>query len=161
MKPVIICGGIGTKMWPESRKSLPKHFLPLLNGKSLFELNWEALRTRFSPEEIFLQTTEHQAEIAKKQAPEIRSENIFIEPEARNQGPATGFAAAQLYKRFPDEPFMLVQVDVLRQPTASFIQMIEGFDALIRKEGKIVTGGLKPTYAVMGVDYLIVNPETK
>ncbi|MEI8067950.1 MAG: sugar phosphate nucleotidyltransferase [Candidatus Shapirobacteria bacterium] len=160
MKPVIICGGVGAKMWPMSRNTMPKHFLPLLNKKSLFQLNWEALRLKFQPEEIFLQTNAVQAEIAQKQVPEILPENVFIEPEMRNQGPATGFAAAMLFKKFPDEPFMLVQADVLREPDEKFIEMIEQFDELIRKEGKIVTGGIKPEFALMGVDYLKVNQAT-
>ena len=93
MKAVIICGGIGSKMWPMSRSSMPKHFLPLIGNKSLFELNYEALRKKFGPEEIFLQTNEVQAKIAKSLKPEIPEENIFAEPEMRNQGPATGSAA--------------------------------------------------------------------
>src|SRR5690606_26711850 len=106
MKTVIICGGIGSKMWPMSRITMPKHFLPFINGKSLFQLNYEALRKKFVSEEIFLQTNEVQAKIAKNLIPEIIDENIFVEPEMRNQGPATGFAAAQLIKRgFGDEPF--------------------------------------------------------
>ena len=72
MKPVIICGGVGTKMWPMSRSASPKHFLPLIDGKSLFEINWEVLRKKFKADEIFLQTNAVQAEIAKKLVPEIR-----------------------------------------------------------------------------------------
>lgn len=160
MKPVIICGGIGSKMWPMSRSSMPKHFLPILDNKSLFQLNYEALRLKFEPKDIFVQTNAVQALIAQKQVPEIPKENYFIEPEMRNQGPATGFAAAMLYKKFSDEPFMLVQADVLRRPTDDFLGMIEKFDSLIKKERKLVTGGLKPSYAVMGVDYLIVDKKT-
>lgn len=142
-------------MWPESRQLSPKQFLPLFNGKSLFQLNWEALCLKFKPEEIYIQTTDTQAKMALEQVPEIVKENIFIEPEMRNQGPATGFTAAQLYKKFPDEPFILVQADVLRLPSEKFIEMIEVCDRLARETGKYITGGFKPTYPVMGVDYLI------
>ena len=38
LKPIILCGGSGTRLWPESRKSLPKQFMPILGNKSLFEL---------------------------------------------------------------------------------------------------------------------------
>jgi mannose-1-phosphate guanylyltransferase len=160
MNPVIICGGVGTKMWPESRQKSPKHFLPLIEGKSLFQLNWEILRRKYRPEQIFLQTNKDQAQIARELVPEIVEENIFIEPEMRNQGPATGFAAASLYKKFPDEPFMLVQADVLREPGDKFLEMVEQFDKLIREKGKVVTAGMKPAFAVMGVDYLVVDPNT-
>ncbi len=156
MKVVIMCGGVGSKMWPESRSSSPKQFLPLIGDKSLFELNWEALRIKFSPEEIFLQTNALQAEIAKKQVPEILPENIFIEPEMRNQGPATGFAAAFLIKKgFGDEAFILVQPDVTRKPENKFIEMLEMMGGLAELKGEYLTGGIVPKEIVRGVDYLV------
>lgn len=156
MKAVIICGGIGTKMWPESRVSSPKQFLPLIGEKSLFQLNWEALRLKFSPEEIFLQTNAQQAEMAKKLVPEILEENIFIEPEMRNQGPATGFAAASLIKKgFGDEAFMLVQADVLRKPEEKFIEMMKIVGGLAESSADYITGGIVPKTIVRGVDYLV------
>ena len=156
MKTVIICGGVGSKMWPMSRNTMPKHFLPLINGKSLFQLNYEALRKKFGPEEIFLQTNEVQAKIAKNLIPEIIDENIFVEPEMRNQGPATGFAAAQLIKRgFGDEPFILVQSDVLREPDEKFLDMIGEQEKLGRVGDKYITGGFVPQSIVRGVDYLV------
>ncbi len=156
MKLVIICGGVGSKMWPLSRASSPKHFLPLLNNKSLFQSNWESLRKKFKPEDIFLQTNAVQAEIAKKQVPEIVEDNVFIEPEMRNHGPATGFAAAQLIKRgYGDEPFMLIQADVLREPAEKFLEMIAEVEKLALTGDKYITGGFSPTRIVGGVDYLV------
>jgi len=156
MKAVIMCGGVGSKMWPESRASSPKQFLPLLGEKSLFQLNWEALRLKFSPEEIFLQTNVVQAEIAKKQVPEIVADNVFIEPEMRNHGPATGFAAASLIKKgFGDEPFILIQADVLREPTEKFLDMVEEANKWANNGDKYITGGFVPKSIIRGVDYLV------
>lgn len=156
MIPVIICGGFGTKLWPVSREHKPKHFLPLISEKSLFQFNYETLRLHFKPEEIFVSTNEDQFELAKKQVPEIPEENYILEPEMRNQGPATGLIAAFLYKRgFMDEPFMLVQVDDIRDPAENFIKMMLDCDKIARKENKYLTGGMKLEYPVMGVDYLI------
>lgn len=156
MKAVIICGGVGSKMWPESRATSPKQFLPLIGDKSLFQLNWEALRLKFSPKDIFLQTNAEQAEIAKKQVTEILSENVFIEPEMRNQGPATGFAAASLVKKgFGDEAFMLVQADVMRKPEQKFIGMLEVMGGLAQDSNDYITGGIAPESIVRGVDYLV------
>lgn len=156
MIPVIICGGFGTKLWPISREHRPKHFLPLIDGKSLFQLNYEALATHFKPEEIFVSTNENQVDLAKKQAPAIPAENYILEPEMRNQGPATGLVAAILYKKgFKDDPFMLVQADDLREPVEDFIKMMLDTDKIAREETKYITGGMKPDSPVMGVDYLI------
>jgi mannose-1-phosphate guanylyltransferase len=158
MIPVMICGGFGTKLWPVSREHKPKHFLPLISDKSLFQLNYEALRTYFKAEEIFVSTNQDQFEMAKKQVGDIPDDNYILEPEMRNQGPATGLVAAFLYKRgFADEPFMLVQVDDLREPTNMFIKMMMDCDRIARKENKYLTGGIKLEYPVMGVDYLVMG----
>lgn len=156
MIPVIICGGFGTKLWPISREHRPKHFLPLIGNKSLFQLNYEALRIKFKPEEIYVSTNEDQAPLAQKQIPEIPIANYILEPEMRNQGPATGLIAATLYKKgFADEPFMIIQADDLREPPEAFIKMMDDCDSLARKETKYITGGFKPSSAIMGVDYLV------
>lgn len=156
MIPVIICGGFGTKLWPISREGKPKHFLKLINEKSLFELNYEALRMKFEPNEIYVSTNENQAALAKKIVPEIPAENYILEPEMRNQGPATGLVAAVLYKKgFADEPFMIIQADVLREPVEGLIKMMEDCDSIARREDRYITGGFKPEYPIMGVDYLI------
>lgn len=156
MIPVIICGGYGTKLWPVSREHRPKHFIKLLGDKSLFQLNYEALLTKFKPEEIYVSTNSGQIDFVKKQAPDIPQQNHIIEPEMRNQGPATGLIAAFLFKKgLIDEPFMVVQVDDLREPTDKFIAMMEECDKLARTDARYITGGLKPEFPVMGVDYLI------
>lgn len=41
MTNVILCGGSGTRLWPLSRKLMPKQFLPLFDDKSLFELTYD------------------------------------------------------------------------------------------------------------------------
>ena len=156
MIPVIICGGVGTKMWPLSSPKLPKHFLPLIHSKSLFELNWETLRERFQANEIYLQTNSEQAKIAKRMVPEILDENIFIEPTSSNQGPATGLAAALLSKKgFGEEPFFLIQVDNLRVPGENIFKMMDLAEKLGEKTHKYITGGFVPERFIKGVDFLL------
>jgi mannose-1-phosphate guanylyltransferase len=156
MIPVIICGGFGTKLWPVSREHKPKHFIPIVDKKSLFQLNYEALRTHFKPEDIYVSTNEDQVNLAKEQVEEIPPGNYILEPEMRNQGPATGLIAAFLYKKgLKDEPFMLIQVDVLREPVENFIKMTLDCDRVARREDKYITGGISTDFPVMGVDYLI------
>ena len=103
-----------------------------------------------------MQTNSLQAEIARKQEPDVVGENIFIEPEMKNHGPATGFAAVQLAKRgYGDEPFILVQADVLREPGEKFLEMIEQLEDLAKKSGNYITSGFQPESVVRGVDYLV------
>ncbi len=159
MKPVLICGGVGTKMWPASRQSMPKHFLPLIGNKSLFEINYELLRQKFDPGEIYVSTTESQYKLAKKAVAEIPDENYFLEPEMRNTGPAIGFVAAKLYKKFKDEPFVIVQTDILREPGDKFLEILDFFERLVLENNKWVTGAIKPPFLMRGVDYMVSGDE--
>ena len=143
-------------MWPASRAKSPKHFLPLINGKSLFEINYDLLRKKFDPKKIYVSTNQGQAELVKRFAPEIPVENYFLEPELRNTGPAIGFIAAKLWKDNQNEPFMVVQSDILRQPEDKFLGMIDLFEEMMKKsDEKWITGAIKPPFAMMGVDYMI------
>ena len=155
MKPILMCGGVGTKMWPMSRQKMPKHFLPLFNGKSLFEINYETLRQKFLPSDIYVSTTESQYELVKKTAPEIPEENYFLEPEMRNTGPAIGFVAAKLYRKYPDEVFVIVQTDILREPGNVFLDTLMKMEKLVLKHNKWLTGAIKPPFFMKGVDYMV------
>ena len=130
--------------------------MPFINGKSLFQANWETLRKKYQPTDIFIQTNAQQAEIAQSQINEILPENIFIEPETRNHGPATGLAAAFLSKLGKgSEPFMLIQADDLRLPEKDFLEFIGVAEEMSLSTGKYVTGGYVPDRIVLGVDYLL------
>jgi len=155
MKPVLICGGVGSKMWPASRQSMPKHFLSLVGNKSLFEINYEALRKKFEPSQIYVSTTESQYELVKKVAPETPDENYFLEPEMRNTGPAIGFIAAKLYEKFADEVFVIVQTDIVRQPEDKFLEMLSEIEKIVLRDKKWVTGAIKPPFLMRGVDYMV------
>ena len=49
IRPIILCGGYGTRLWPESRQNYPKQFLTLIKQKSLFEITLD----RFKDKKIF------------------------------------------------------------------------------------------------------------
>ena len=94
LKIALFCGGTGTRMWPMSRKSLPKQFQPLIENQSTFEMMVKRLTTKFSPQEIFPVTTRDNVGWIVKLTPEIPLENIIIEPEIRDTAAAIGLSAA-------------------------------------------------------------------
>lgn len=103
MKVVIFCGGFGTRMWPVSRKSYPKQFYPLINGKSFFQTTYHRFRKIFKPEDIVVSTEKRYLQFIKEQAPEIPLKNIIGEPERKDNLAAVGLIVAILEKRFPGE----------------------------------------------------------
>lgn len=102
--PVILCGGSGTRLWPLSRKALPKPFLPLVGEETLFQ---QALRrvagdARFAPPMV-VAGAEH-ADLIAAGLGDTPGARLVVEPCARNTAPAIALAAALL----PADAVMLV-----------------------------------------------------
>lgn len=102
--PVILCGGSGTRLWPMSRKALPKPFLPLVSEETLFEqaLARVAGDARFAPP-IVVAGAAH-ADLVTAQLGDAPGARLVIEPAAKNTAPAIALAAALL----PEDAVMLV-----------------------------------------------------
>ncbi|MBI4769982.1 MAG: hypothetical protein HY784_06100 [Chloroflexi bacterium] len=92
---VIMAGGGGTRLWPLSRRGLPKQALRLFGERSMFELAVDRLApdtcgTRgpaplFPPERILVVTVAEQAEILRASRPQIPAENFLLEPMPRGR----------------------------------------------------------------------------
>ena len=102
--PVILCGGSGTRLWPVSRKTCPKPFLPLVSDETLFE---QAVRRvagddRFAAPMVVAGAAH--AELILAQLGDTPGARLVIEPAAKNTAPAIALAAALL----PEDAVMLV-----------------------------------------------------
>ncbi|MEL6529536.1 MAG: sugar phosphate nucleotidyltransferase, partial [Pseudomonadota bacterium] len=91
--PVILCGGSGTRLWPLSRKAVPKPFLPLIGETTLFEqaVGRVAGDDRFA-EPIIVAGPQH-CDLIEAQM-RGRAHRLIVEPAAKNTAPAIGLAAA-------------------------------------------------------------------
>ena len=155
MKFIVFAGGQGTKLWPMSRESKPKQFQPIIGDSTLFRQNIDALLKKYNARDIFVATKRMYVKYVVEDAPEIPLENIIVEPDvAKNTGPAVGLAVVRVAKRYPKEPFMIIQADCLRKPDNKFVEMIEVAEKFVKKERKLITGGQKALYPDMGIDYL-------
>ena len=99
---VIMAGGSGTRLWPISRKKHPKHILPLLGERTLFQSALDRLDGFIPTEQILVVTTESQADELKKQAPQLSGRNFLIEPQPRGTASVVGLAAAVVNQRDPE-----------------------------------------------------------
>ena len=102
--PVILCGGSGTRLWPVSRKAVPKPFLPLVGEETLFE---QAVR-RVAGDERFaapmVVAGPQHVDLITAQLGDAPGARLVVEPAAKNTAPAIALAAALL----PPEAVMLV-----------------------------------------------------
>ena len=104
----MFAGGVGTRLWPLSRKRTPKQFEKIVDNSSMLQIAVRKLYPDFKPEDVFITTGKIYKQTVVGQLPDIPPENILTEPEMRDVGPAVGLVAALFAKRSPDEPFVLL-----------------------------------------------------
>ncbi|KCV82314.1 hypothetical protein ATO10_07987 [Actibacterium atlanticum] len=158
INPVILCGGSGTRLWPLSRKSYPKQFVPLVDSETLFQASVSRLsgaQRAFSFARPTILTNSDFRFIVTEQLSSVGVDPaaILIEPEGRNTAPAILAAALHLAES-DAEAIMLVA------PSDHVVPNVEAFHAAIAQgleavyDGKIVTFGIKPTHAETAYGYL-------
>ena len=108
---VIMAGGSGTRLWPLSRKRHPKHILPLLGERTLFQSTLDRLVGLVAAENILIVTTAEQEGMLRKQAPTIPAANYLVEPAPRGTAPVVGLAAITLHRRDPQAVMLILPSD--------------------------------------------------
>lgn len=154
LKIALFCGGSGTRMWPMSRKNLPKQFQPLIENKSTFETMVARLTPAFSAQDIFPVTTRDNVGWIVKLAPQIPLENIIIESEMRDTAAAVGLAAAVLDKKFGNPNVLGVWSDHVVRNEKEFTNAITLANKTAIGLGKFVEIGTRPTFPSTSLGYL-------
>lgn len=124
MKIVVFAGGVGTRLWPVSRKNSPKQFEKILGDKSTLQQTIERLLPRYKPTDIYIATGKRYKEIVVEQLSQIPEQNFIFEPQMRDVGPAIGLASTILAKKYPNEPMAILWSDHLVKNNKSFNQML-------------------------------------
>jgi len=138
MKIVILAGGGGTRLWPMSRKNLPKQFTKIIGDKILLRETIDRFRDDFSPDDIYISITEELLPLLKKELPDFPDKNIIVEPEKRDTGPAMGYVAVTLSLIAPDEPMVFVPSDHYVGNVRKYLNCFKVGEELIRREGKMM-----------------------
>lgn len=152
--PVILCGGSGTRLWPLSRKSYPKQFVPLMGELTLFQATAQRLSGKEFKAPLVLTNSDFRF-IVTEQLCElgVYPEAVIIEPESRNTAPAILAAAFWLEKTDPDGLMLIAPSDHVIDNTQAFYEAVQA-GVENAKSGQLVTFGVKPTYAEIGYGYL-------
>lgn len=153
IRPIILCGGVGSRLWPQSRSQSPKQFQPVAGPGSLsyFQATIQRHRGQGYGEPVVVTAREHAA-LVKRQldALQCRAE-IISEPVARNTGPAVLAAAMAIAKTTPRAPLLVLPSDhVISGDLNTPIQAMKSAAVA----GQIVLFGIKPAYAETGYGYI-------
>ena len=133
LRIVIFAGGVGTRMWPLSRKSTPKQFEKIVGDKSTLQLSVERVRPEVEYKNIYISTGQQYVEIVRQQLPELPPENIIGEPEMRDVAPAVGYLMSILAKDDPWGPVAILWSDHLVEKVDRFKSAIQAGADYLRK----------------------------
>lgn len=152
--PVLLCGGSGTRLWPLSRKSYPKQFVPFLDGETLFQATARRASGDGYADPLVVTASDFRFIVTEQlTSAGIDPGAILIEPEARDT--AAAILAATLYAHEQDPEALL-----LIAPSDHVIPDFDAFrDAVTAarpaaEAGRIVTFGIRPDKPATGYGYI-------
>ena len=154
MKPVILAGGTGSRLWPKSRTALPKQFLSLTSELTMIQETIARLEGADFDSPIIICNEAHRFLVAEQLRQEnIQHGGIMLEPIGRNTAPAIALAALHASLKGDDPVMLVLAADHLISDKAAFHQAISEAEKLAEL-GKLVTFGIVPDSAHIGYGYI-------
>ncbi|MEK7533893.1 MAG: sugar phosphate nucleotidyltransferase [Patescibacteria group bacterium] len=161
MKIVIFAGGVGTRLWPLSRRNSPKQFEKILGDKSTLQLAVDRLLPDFAFSDIYIATGKRYKDIVREQLPKIPGENFIFEPEVRDVGPAVGMALSIIGKGNPNSPIAIVWSDHFVKKERRFREVLHFAQKLVRKNNNsLVLIGQRARFANQNLGWIEFGDET-
>lgn len=143
---IILAGGIGRKLWPASRKELPKQFIDFFGtGRTLLQQTYDRF-ARFTPKErIFISTFNDYVPLVREQLPDLPADNILPEPVQLNTAQASIWGTWHAVLAEPEASVVVTPADQLIQNEDHFEKAIlKGFD-YVEKHEEFLAMGVKPS----------------
>ncbi|WP_297846056.1 mannose-1-phosphate guanylyltransferase/mannose-6-phosphate isomerase [Pseudomonas sp.] len=156
--PVILSGGVGSRLWPVSREAHPKPFMTLPDGQNLIQKTFIRAAKLEGVAEVLTVTNR---ELLFKTEDEYRTVNVaghsqsfILEPFGRNTAAAVAMAALQVQETHGNEANLLIlAADHLIQDESAFAVAVAKAVRLSQK-GWLVTFGIQPQYPETGFGYI-------
>jgi mannose-1-phosphate guanylyltransferase/mannose-6-phosphate isomerase len=155
--PVILAGGVGTRLWPISRETLPKHLARLVGEESLLQQTARRAIALAPPERIVTVGAKGQDFLIARQLSDVDPEltrHRLLEPVGRNTAAAIALAALYVRARLnPDAVLWVCPSDhLVRDPAALAAALAVALP--VAAAGELVTFGITPTRAETAYGYV-------
>lgn len=156
-----MAGGVGSRLWPLSRKAYPKQYLSLIhsNDNTMLQETFIRLETLDLNKGQLICNEEHRF-LAAEQCRKINiNTEIILEPFGRNTAPAVIISALRFLDEGNDDPMLILSADHQITDNASFIEAIkDAYNSAV--SGNIVIIGIQPTFACTGYGYIHLGDKT-
>lgn len=157
---VILAGGSGTRLWPVSRRHLPKQLIPFVDGKSLLELAYDRLDSLIDPPFRYICAGDIHEKAVSERLPGFTSECFIGEPVGRDTLNAIGLSAAVLASKDADAVMAVFTSDHIIKPVEKFREITaKGMKTVAEKPNLLLTFGITPDGPATGYGYLELGEE--
>ena len=154
LTPVLLSGGVGSRLWPVSREAHPKQFQPLAGELSMLQ---ETLRRTSDLEEsapLVVCNEEHRFMVAEQlRQGELAASALILEPVGRNTAPAVALAALQALEQDSEALLLVLPADHVMQDVAAFVAAV-GKAIPLARQGRLMTFGVVPSGPETGYGYI-------
>ncbi|NHZ70975.1 MAG: mannose-1-phosphate guanylyltransferase/mannose-6-phosphate isomerase [Proteobacteria bacterium] len=154
--PVVLSGGMGTRLWPASRRLQPKQLLPLVDDRSMIQATIDRVHGVMTKgvDPIIVTNVDHADAIQRELIRAgYRETRLILEPVGRNTAPAVAVAALEVVARGADDLMLVLPADHTITDESAFADALDAA-AEVAAVGYLVTFGITPSAPETGYGYL-------
>lgn len=156
---VILAGGGGSRLWPESREKCPKQFLKLFDNKTMIQITAERASYIADWNHTIVVTNQKYLAQIKEQLPLLPEENIILEPEKKDT--ALAMLVGTLYAQSLDPEAIIVNsaADHIVMNSDEYVRVMSGAVQVAAQGDYLVTVGITPTEPATGFGYIKISEQ--
>lgn len=156
MIPVVLSGGVGSRLWPMSRGMYPKQLLPLVSeNETMLQQTVMRVSNATDIENLVIVCNQEHRFMVGEQLGQIgiSKPSVILEPEGKNTAPALALAAFHVLKNHGDQVMLVMPADHVIENTELFCKAVD-LAKESASQGNLVTFGVEPTNPEIGYGYI-------
>tara|TARA_B110001450_G_scaffold18653_1_gene17071 strand:+ start:7449 stop:8528 length:1080 start_codon:yes stop_codon:yes gene_type:complete len=152
---ILMAGGVGSRFWPVSTSGFPKQFHDMLGtGDTLIQKTFSRLSNIIPKENILILTNEKYNDLVLEQLPEVRQQQVLLEPAMRNTAPCILYASLKIQKENPDAVMIVAPSDHWIEDEKAFTDNVAQAFEYCSKNDALMTLGISPSFPNTGYGYI-------
>jgi len=159
---VILAGGEGRRLWPSSRREKPKQFIDFFGtGRTLLQTTFDRFAKFIEEDHIYICTRSNFLHWVEEQLPQVRRENILVEPVNRNTAPSVAWAGRRIHRQNNNARIIVVPSDQLIIGEEAFQENVLTCLDFVAHNDIMLTMGVKPSRPEPGYGYIQMGEPTQ